>query len=268
MNNITFGQYFLADSAVHKADPRTKLLLLIAYIVLIFMAQNFVSLALLCLLVIVLIILSKIPIRMYFKNIKAILPIIILTAILNTFYVTSGKTLVSFWIINITSGGVERAVFMALRIILLILASAMLSYTTTPTALTSAIESLLSPLNFIGLKSAVHTLAMTMTIALRFIPTLISETNKIMNAQKARGADLESGNLIQKVKALLPILIPLLVSSVRRAYELAESMECRCYSGADGRTKLNVLRFSVRDLFATLIFAVSAASVVILNLYL
>jgi energy-coupling factor transport system permease protein len=210
---------------------------------------------------------SKIPLKMYLKNIKAILPIIVLTALLNMFYTADGNVIFNWWIITLTVGGITRALFMALRIILLILASAVLSYTTSPTSLTGAIESLLKPLSVIGLKNAVHTMAMTMTIALRFIPTLIEETGKIMNAQKARGADLESGNLIKKIKALLPILIPLLISSVRRAYELAEAMECRCYNGGEGRTKYRVMKYSKRDFVTLVLTCLVLAGLILLNIF-
>ena len=261
MSNVTFGQFIDTNSFVHKLDPRAKLLFLIAFIVFIFIAGNFISLGLLCLVLVTSMIASRIPVKMYLKNIKAIIPIILITALLNVFYTSGGKVLVDWWIFTITTDGIYRASFMALRIVLLILSSAVLSYSTSPTSLTGAIESLLSPLKFIGLGGAVHTMAMTMTIALRFIPTLIEETQKIMNAQKARGADLDSGNLVKKVKALLPILIPLLISSVRRAYELAEAMECRCYNGGKGRTKFRVMKYSARDLVVAIglcaIFAVS-----------
>ena len=267
ISDITFGQFIDTDSFIHKTDPRTKLLLLILYIVFIFLANSFLSLALLGIFVVVMAAVSKIPFKMYLKNIKTILPVIILTAVLNAFYVSEGKVLVDWWIITITTGGISRALFMALRIILLILASALLSYTTSPTSLTGAIESLLKPLKFIGLGNAVHTMAMTMTIALRFIPTLIEETQKIMNAQKARGADLESGNLIKRIKALLPILIPLLISSVRRAYELAEAMECRCYNGGDGRTKFRTMKFTRKDLVAAFTVSIVCAGVIALNIY-
>ncbi len=267
LNDITFGQFVDTNSIIHKLDPRTKLLSLIVYIVLLFIAGNFVTMGLLSFVMISIILLSKIPLKMYLKNIKTVLPIIILTAVLNMFYTGDGNVLFKFWIITITAGGVMRAVFMAVRIILLILASAVLSYTTSPTSLTGAIESLLKPLSFVGLKNAVHTMAMTMTIALRFIPTLIEETGKIMNAQKARGADLESGNLLRRIKALLPILIPLLISSVRRAYELAEAMECRCYNGGDGRTKFRVMKYSFKDVFAFVFFAILLAAIIVLNIY-
>jgi len=235
LKDITFGQYYESKSILHKSDPRVKILLMIAYIVFVFVAGNMFSLLFCAVTVFGVLLISRVPFKMFLKNLKAIWLILLFTAIINLFYSQSGDVLVHFWKITITTGGVYRAGFMALRIVMLIFISSVLTYTTTPNDLTDAIESLLSPLKFIGLKKGVHTLAMMMTIALRFIPTLIEEAEKIMNAQKARGADLESGNLLQKVKALIPILIPLLISSVRRAYELAEAMECRCYNGGEGK---------------------------------
>ena len=267
MSDITFGQFIDTNSFIHKLDPRCKLLLLIAFIVFIFIAGNYISLGLLAVLLLTGIFASKIPLKMYLKNIKVILPVILITALLNVFYTSGGKVLLDWWIFTVTTNGIYRALFMALRILLLILSSAVLSYTTSPTALTGAIESLLKPLKFIGLSNAVHTMAMTMTIALRFIPTLIEETQKIMNAQKARGADLDSGNLLKKVKALLPILIPLLISSVRRAYELAEAMECRCYNGGKGRTKYRIMKYSARDLVTALVVCAVFAGSVLINVF-
>ncbi len=267
ISDITFGQFINTGSIIHKLDPRTKLLLLVSLIVFLFVSSNFLGLALLSVLIFTSMLLSKIGITMYLKNIKSILLIVILTAILNIFYTKGGTTLVDWWIFTITTDGISRAAFMAFRIILLILSSAILSYTTSPTSLTGAIESLLKPLKFIGLSNAVHTMAMVMTIALRFIPTLIEETQKIMNAQKARGADMESGSIIKRVKALLPILIPLLISSIRRAYELAEAMECRCYNGGVGRTKYKIMRYSYRDVIVAVISIVFFAAVILLNIY-
>ena len=268
LKDITFGQYYRGDSVIHKTDPRVKIVLLSAAIVFIFLAGNFISLLYTAGCVAALLFASRVPFKMYLKNVKAILPILIFTAVINMFYGTAGRELVSFWRFTVTTGGIYRASFMAIRIMLLIFVSAVLTYTTTPNDLTDAIESLLSPLGFIGLKNAVHTLAMMMTIALRFIPTLIEETEKIMNAQKARGADLESGNLIQKVKALIPILIPLLISAVRRAYELAEAMECRCYSGGEGRTRMKQMRMSARDYAALLIVGGLCAFVIVANIWI
>ena len=266
LKDITFGQFFDSKSIIHRTDPRVKILLMILYIVFIFLAENFYALTLAAISVALVIFISKVPIKMYVKNIKAILVVLIFTAIINLFYADGGKVLVDFWIIEITTDGVFKAVFMALRIILLIFISSVLTYTTTPNDLTDAIESLLSPLKFIGLKSAVHTLAMMMTIALRFIPTLIEEAEKIMNAQKARGADLESGGLVERVKALIPILIPLLVSSVRRAYELAEAMECRCYNGGEGKTRMKQMHLKLSDLFVFFAVVLVCAGIITLNI--
>ena len=266
LKDITFGQYYEAPSVVHKCDPRVKILLMTAFIVFIFVSQNAFSLALSTLAVLFVIFFSKVPTRLFLKNLKAIWMVLLFTAVINLFYSKSGNTLISFWIIHITTGGVYRSVFMALRIILLIFISSVLTYTTTPNSLTDAIESLLSPLKYVGLKKAVHTFAMMMTIALRFIPTLIEEAEKIMNAQKARGADLENGKLVERVKALIPILIPLLISSVRRAYELAEAMECRCYNGGEGKTRMKQLRLSVTDLYAGIFITLFATGIIVLNI--
>ena len=268
IRDITLGQYFVSDSLVHRLDARAKISLLIYVIVLIFITQNVISLFAVTLFTVLIMLLSGIPVKMYLKNIKVIIPIVIFTAILNIFYANSGVMLVEFWNIKIYSGGLLRALYMAVRVLLLILTSSVLTYTTTPNDLTDAIERLLKPLKFIGLGNAVHTMSMMMTIALRFIPTLIEETDKIMNAQKARGADLESGGLIQKVKALLPILIPLLISSVRRAYELAEAMECRCYNGGKGRTRMKQLHLEVRDYLSFVAFTLMLALVIVSNIFI
>lgn len=268
IRDITLGQYFVSDSLVHRLDARAKILLLIYVIVLIFITQNVISLFAVTLFTVLIMLLSGIPVKMYLKNIKVIIPIVIFTAILNIFYANSGVMLVEFWNIKIYSGGLLRALYMAVRVLLLILTSSVLTYTTTPNDLTDAIERLLKPLKFIGLGNAVHTMSMMMTIALRFIPTLIEETDKIMNAQKARGADLESGGLIQKVKALLPILIPLLISSVRRAYELAEAMECRCYNGGKGRTRMKQLHLEARDYLSFVAFTLMLALVIVSNIFI
>ncbi len=267
LKDITFGQYFETDSLIHKLDPRVKILLLIAEIVFLFLAKNIFAVALALAFVILTMLFSKVSIKMYLKNLKAILPIIIFTAVINLFYGNTGEVLLSFWKIKIFYGGIYNAVYLSLRIFLLIIASSVLTYTTTPNDLTDAIERLLSPLKYLGLKNAVHTLAMMMTIALRFIPTLVEETEKIMNAQKARGADFENGSLKEKINALIPILIPLLISAVRRAYELAEAMECRCYNGADGRQRMKQLSVKLYDLFAILVSGVFFVGIIILNLF-
>lgn len=268
LRDITFGQYFVADSFVHRLDPRAKILLLIFLIVLIFFAGNVVSLLTVTLLTVLIMMFSGIPVRLYFKNIKVIIPIIIFTAILNLFYTRTGTPLLpEEWVIQIYTGGLMRSGYMAVRVLLLILASSALTYTTTPNDLTDAIERLLKPLKFIGLGEAVHTMSMMMTIALRFIPTLIEETDKIMSAQKARGADFESGGIIKKVKALLPILIPLLISAVRRAYELAEAMECRCYNGGKGRKRMKQLKMAASDYLAFALMLVCLVAVILLNIF-
>jgi len=268
IRDITLGQYFVSNSLVHRLDARAKILLLIYVIVLIFVTQNVVSLLVVTLFSGLIMLLSGIPVKMYLKNIKVIIPIVIFTAILNIFYAKNGILLAEFWSIKIYSGGLLRALYMAVRVLLLILTSSVLTYTTTPNDLTDAIERLLKPLKYIGLGNAVHTMSMMMTIALRFIPTLIEETDKIMNAQKARGADIESGGLIQKVKALLPILIPLLISSVRRAYELAEAMECRCYNGGKGRTRMKQLHLELRDYLSFVVFTLVLAAVILSNIFI
>ncbi len=266
IKDITFGQYFPANSVIHKMDPRLKLFLSVCFIVFIFVAGNAVSLALIALATVCLMLISCVPFSMFLKNIKAILLVIIFTAVLNALYVDTGRVILDFWIIKITLDGVWRALFMSARIIILILASSLLTYTTTPTELTDAIERLLKPLKFIGLGEAVHIMAMMITIALRFIPTLIEETDKIMSAQKARGADLESGTLKERVKALIPILIPLLISSVRRAYELAEAMECRCYTGGNGRQRMKQLHLCGLDYVCAAVMFIFFAAVIVLNI--
>ena len=248
LRDITFGQYYESNSLLHKTDPRFKIVILILLIVFIFLAKNAFSLGFAAAAMAAVMLISRVPLRLYLKNMKAILPVLLFTAVINLFYGDGGRVLFSVWKLTVNTEGVYRAVFMAVRIILLILISSALTY---------AIDSLLSPLKYVGLKSAVHTLAMMMTIALRFIPTLTEEAEKIMNAQKARGADLENGRLSERVKALIPILIPLLISSVRRAYELAEAMECRCYNGGEGRTRMKQLRAEPRD------YAVFACALVI-----
>ncbi len=265
ITDITIGQFYPTGSIVHRLDPRVKLLALISYIIFIFITNSFLSLLFITATTLALILLTKVPLKVYLKNIKSIWFIILLTAVLNIFYSEGGAQIVEWWIFDIRWLGVRKAIFMAIRIVSLILISAMLTYTTTPTHLTDAIEKLLSPLKYIGLGNAVHVIAMMMTIALRFIPTLIDETSKLMNAQKARGADFENGGLIKKVKALIPILIPLLISSVRRAFELSEAMESRCYTGSHKRTRMKQLKLSLKDAVAVAFMVVLLSFVIILN---
>ena len=209
---------------------------------------------------------SKIPVKMYLKTLKSIWFFIILTAVLNIFFIRTGNVVLEFWKISIFDDGLKKAVFIAVRIVLLLIVSSALTYTTTPTSLADAIESLLKPLTKIGINT--HTFAMMMTIALRFIPTLIEETGKIMNAQKARGASMEDGSIIKRIKAVIPILIPLLASSIRRATELADAMECRCYNGGSNRTRLNVMKSSTRDYVALLLFVLILTGVILLNIFI
>ena len=266
ISDITLGQFFPGFSPLHKLDPRTKLILSIVFIVLVFVANNPASLILLLLLSLYLIGLSRISYRVVFKGLKPIFFILIFTAILNLFMTSGeGEPLLHFYFIKIYEEGIIRAVFMSLRVIVLIIGtSVLLSYTTSPIALTDGIESLLSPLKKI--KIPVHSFAMMMSIALRFIPTLVEETDKIMNAQKSRGADFSSGGLIKRAKALIPILIPLFVSAFKRADELATAMECRCYRGDVGRTKYVKLEYRGRDFVAFSLFLILIGAVVCLNI--
>ncbi len=266
IKDVSFGQYISKNSLIHKLDPRLKLFLLIAYIIFIFLASNAYSLLFITAATFFILFLSKISLKTYFKNIRMIIPIIIFTSLLNALYSGGGTLLFSYGFIKIYTSGIYRACFMTVRIISLILISSVLSYTTTPTDLTDAIESLLSPLKYLGLKNAVHTMAMMMTIALRFIPALIEETDKIMSSQKARGASMESGGLIKRIKALLPILIPLLISSIRRSYELAEAMESRCYNGAEGRVRMKEMHFINKDYFSFAFSIVVFSVTIILNI--
>lgn len=261
LSNITIGQYFPTGSCIHRLDPCTKLLLTLALIVITFLASNVISLTLCIAFVFTVMAMSRVGMSMYFRMLKAIWPIVLFTSILNAIYV-SGDTIISFWIINITRQGVQRAVFMAIRICLLIFESSLLTYTTSPTEITDGIERLLKPLRLIGLEEGVHVLAMMMSISLRFIPTLLEETDKIMSAQKARGADLDTGGLIKRIRAILPILIPLLISASRRAIELAQAMESRCYNGGRGRTKLKQPKLGKNDGVAFAISAVFCAAVI------
>ena len=247
IRDIALGQYIPGDSLVHRLDPRVKIVLIFLFIVFLFVAQNFVSLLLLVVSVLACILLSGVPLRQYLKSVKAILFIVLFTSVLNLFY-GGGETLLKIGFMEIKSGGVSNAVFITVRIVSLILLSAVLTFTTSPTSLTDAIERLMKPLKVFHVK--VHEIAMMMTIALRFVPTLLEETDKIMKAQMARGADFESGNVIQRIRNMLPILVPLFVSAIRRANELALAMDARCYHGGKGRTKMHPLQYKKRDLAA------------------
>ncbi len=265
LKDITLGQYFPGNSFVHRLDPRTKLLFLVVYIAALFTAVAWISYALILVFLIVVICISKIPLKSIVSGMKPLLFILIFTGILNVFF-TPGETVwLPLGFVQITKEGVIRAVFMMGRILMLITGTFLLTYTTSPIALTDGLESLLSPLKKLHLP--VHELSMMMCIALRFIPTLIEETDKIMSAQKARGADFESGNLIHRVKALVPILVPLFISAFRRADELATAMECRCYQGGDGRTKMKLLRFHRGDVLAFASAGVLLGGVITLHIF-
>ena len=265
LKDITLGQYFPGNSFIHRLDPRTKLIALVVYIVALFLAVSWVSYALMVLFLLVCIHVSTIPAKSFIRGMKPLIFILVFTGVLNLFFTTDGEVLVDFWIITITTGGLQRAVFMVIRILLLICGTFLLTYTTSPISLTDGVESLMNPLKKI--KVPVHELSMMMCIALRFIPTLIEETDKIMSAQKARGADFESGTLMEKAKALIPILVPLFISAFRRADELATAMECRCYQGGEGRTKMKLLRYTLWDFEAFGVAAVVLAAVCVLRTF-
>jgi len=271
LKDISIGQYFPGKSIVHRLDPRIKIVLTFLYIIMLFMIKTNITFLLVVasflisiLFLVFTILTAKIPIKIIVKSIKPIIPIILFTGVLNMFFI-SGTSLFKWWIISISVEGIRLAVIMSIRIVCLIVGSSLLTYTTSPIALTDAIERLLKPLNYI--KFPVHEMAMMMTIALRFIPTLIEETDKIMSAQKARGADLETGGIIKRAKALIPILIPLFVSAFRRAEELALAMECRCYRGGEGRTRMKQLHLELLDLWSFITVLLVFALILFFNFF-
>ena len=264
ISDVTFGQYYPASSFVHKMDSRIKLMLLIAYIVLIFVVKNFYGFLLVCSFLLIATLFSKVPILELLKSVKAIIFIVLITVVLNVFFYKPENPTYLFWVV--TKEALYYSAFMALRLTTLVLGSMLLNLTTTPVALTDGIESLLKPLKII--KFPVHELALVMSIALRFIPILMNEADRIILAQKARGANFESGNLIKRAKALLPVLIPLLISAFRRAEELGDAMDARCYSSTSNRTKYKKLKAGWRDLVGTIVLVVCFVGVVLLNNYL
>ncbi len=264
VRDITLGQFMPGRSLIHRLDARSKILMLLVIIVFIFVANNYMALLLITLTSMLIVLMTKISFRLYLKSMKVILVVVIFTGLINLFY-GKGEVLWEWQFFRITEGGINNAIFVIIRIATLVLISSVLTFTTSPTDLTDAIERLLKPLKLFHIK--VHEIAMMMTIALRFIPVLLEETDKIMNAQKARGADMESGGVVKRVKALIPVLIPLFVSSFRRANDLAMAMECRCYNGGKGRTRMKVLHFSLRDLWASLFLLVIFAGVIFCNIY-
>ena len=264
LKDITLGQFFPGDTIVHKLDPRTKIILMIAYITALFMANGLPAYGFMLVTLITCLAISKIKPKAVLRGLRPIFIIILVTVILNIFFIKGDTVLFQYQAIVITQEGIMTAVFMASRLIMLIISTFLLTYTTSPITLTDGLERMLSPLKKI--KLPVHEFAMMMSIALRFIPTLIEETDKIMSAQKSRGADFETGGLLKRAKAVLPLIIPLFISAFRRADELATAMESRCYHGGEGRTKMNVLKFSKRDLLALLCGAMIVAAVVFLGM--
>ncbi len=267
MKNISLGQYYSVDSPIHNLDPRIKIVLAVLYIVIVFLCSNILSMALLLISAFAIVLLSNIPIKIVMRSVKPIVFIIAFTAIINIFWTTGeGAPLLDLGFAKVYTKGVVNAIFLIVRIFVLIVGSSiLLTYTTTPIALTDGIERLLSPLKKIGLP--VHDFAMIMTIALRFIPTLMEEADKIMSAQKARGADFTNGSLIQRAKALIPILIPLFSSSIRHALDLATAMECRCYKGGEGRTRMKILKCSASDIIALCLVIFFGVVIVFVNVF-
>lgn len=265
ISDVTIGQYFPGNSLLHRLDARMKIVLTVLLMVAVFLSNNYFSMGLMVLICSGVVFMSKISLKVIFKGIKPIIFIVLFTSVINLFYGT-GEPIAQWWIFKITADGINKCIFMSLRIILLVIVGLMITYTTTPTSLTDAIESLLKPLTRLNID--VHSFAMVMTIALRFIPTLIEEVDKIMSAQKSRGADLDSGGLLKRVKALIPILIPLFVSSFRRAGELSDAMECRCYRGGNGRTKMKVMHLCARDYLALAFVLAVLAGVILLRIFI
>lgn len=265
IRDITLGQYYPGNSWIHRLDPRVKILATILYIVALFVVADFIGFAIAFIGLASVMIISKVPVSFVLRGLKPVFLIILFTFVINMFMI-KGEVLVSFWILEITREGLRTAVFMAVRLVLLIIGSSLLTLTTKPISLTDGIEALLSPFKKIGLPA--HELAMMMTIALRFIPTLLEETDKIMKAQQARGADFESGNIINRAKALIPILVPLFISAFRIAQELAMAMEARCYGGDIKRTRMNGMKFHSRDLAASVIFIIFLALIVLERIFI
>ena len=263
LRDITIGQYFPGNSIIHRLDPRFKIVITVLYIVMLFAGGTYIALAMGAVYTVIAIVLSQIKPKMFVKSIKPILPFLVITAVINLLLISSGEVLWQWEFLKVTDAGVNTSVFMIIRIVLLIAGTSLLTYTTSPITLTDAIERLLSPLK--KLKFPVHELAMMMSIALRFIPTLIEETDKIMSAQKARGAEIDTGSFMTRARNLVSILVPLFISSFRRADELATAMECRCYNGGAGRTRLRQLKSSARDYIALFVTTACLAGAIILS---
>ena len=263
LKDITLGQYFPGNSPVHRLDPRTKIIAVFFYIVALFLAKSFISYAVMFLLLAASIKISKVPLKAILNGMRPIVFLAAFTAVLNLFYTPGETVLMEIWVLRITLEGMLSAFFMVVRIMMLIAGTFLLTYTTSPILLTDGLESLMNPLKKI--KVPVHELSMMMSIALRFIPTLIEETDKIMSAQRARGADFENGNLVERAKSLIPLLVPLFISSFRRADELAVAMECRCYHGGEGRTRLRQLQYRQSDYVTIALFVFITVAVGVLG---
>lgn len=265
LREITLGQYYMADSVIHRLDPRTKLIGTLVYLISLFLFTNPYVYMCAAVFLICVILLSKVPFSYMVKGLKSIFFLLIFTAVLNMFFI-KGEPLVSFWKLTISREGFRQAVYMAVRLILLVIGSNLMTLTTTPTRLTNAMEYVMRPLKIF--RVPVHEIAMMMSIALRFIPILLDETDKIMKAQLARGADFESGNIIKKAKALVPVLVPLFISAFRRANDLAMAMEARCYHGGKGRTQMKPLKYAKRDLAAYLVVTAYLTTLIFAGKYL
>ena len=265
LKDITLGQYFPGNTIIHRLDPRTKLIWVVIFIAALFTARDYVSYALMIAVTVGLVAVSGVRPRNLLRGMKPLIFIICFTGILNLFYTRGGTTLFEWWIFTVTTAGIKRAVLMVIRIMMLICGTLLLTYTTSPMALTDGFEILFGPLKKI--RVPIHEMSMMMSMALRFIPTLIEETDKIMSAQRARGADFDTGRLLERAKAMLPLLVPLFVSAFRRADELAMAMECRCYHGGEGRTRMKQLRLVRRDYLALLAGAALLAAVITLNVF-
>ena len=263
IRDITIGQYYPAKSCIHRLDPRVKIVCTLLFLISLFVQNSVLGYGIATLYLAVVIKASRVPLKFIVKGLKAIVVLLLFTVCMQLFLTKGGRDLVHFWIFHITENGLRIAVFMAVRLIYLIMGSSIMTFTTTPNGLTDGIESLLRPMN--RFRVPVHEVAMMMSIALRFIPLLLEETDKIMKAQIARGADLESGNLIQRTKAMVPILIPLFVSAFRRANDLAMAMESRCYNGGENRTKMKPLIYRGRDYTAYTATIVYLAAVFVLG---
>ena len=264
LSEIKLGQYFPGNSIIHRLDPRTKILLVILLIITSFSAQNYLCIGLSVFFVVAIMLLSKISLKLYFKSMKVIFFIILFTSVMNLFY-GKGYTIFRFGFINVTIGALNNSIFIAARLLCMICIGSALTFTTSPTDLTDALEKLLSPLKIFKLH--VNELAMMITIALRFVPTLLIETDKIINAQKSRGADLETGSLISRAKSLIPILVPLFVSSFRRAYDLSIAMDCRCYTGGNNRTRMKVLSFKLTDFIIISLAVITLFTCILTNIF-